>query len=90
MIRVTKILINSSVSPKISFSSSDFLISGTRWISFNRLWVSLSSFIGILVLVFVFHSNFDVGRSMFDVHLFIVRCSLPLPQEKNPAQPLLI
>ena len=24
----------------------------------------------ILILVFVFHSTLDVGRSMFDVHLF--------------------
>ncbi len=70
LILVTKILINSSVSFKISFSSSGFLISGTRWISFNHLWVSLNSFIEILALVFVFHSTFDVGRSMFDVHFF--------------------
>ncbi len=45
-------------------------MSGTRWISFNHLWVSLSSFYEILALVFVFHSKFDVGRSMFDVHFF--------------------
>ena len=44
LILVTKILINSSVSFRTSFSSSGFLISGTRWISFNHLWVSLSSF----------------------------------------------
>ncbi len=44
LILVTKILINSSVSCKISCSSSGFLMSGTRWISFNHLWVSLSSF----------------------------------------------
>jgi hypothetical protein len=31
----------------------------------------LSSFNEILALVFVFHSTFDVGRSMFDVHLLI-------------------
>ncbi len=67
LILVTKILINSSVSCKISFSSSGFLISGTRLISFNHLWVSLSYFNEILALVFVFHSTFDVGRSMFDV-----------------------
>ena len=39
-------------------------------VSFNHLWVSLSSFIEILALVFVFHSAFDVGRSMFDVLFF--------------------
>ena len=59
-----------SVSCEISFSSSGFLISGTRRISLNHLWVSLSSFNEILALVFVFHSTFDVGRSMFDVHFF--------------------
>jgi len=45
-------------------------MSGTRWISFNHLWVSLSYFNEILALVFVFHSTFDAGRSMFDVHFF--------------------
>jgi hypothetical protein len=30
---------------------------------------SSSYFNRIFVLVFVFHSTFDVGRSMFDVHL---------------------
>ena len=45
-------------------------MSGTRLISFNHLWVSLSYFNEILALVFVFHSTFDVGRSMFDVHFF--------------------
>ncbi len=53
LILVTKILINSSVSCKISSNSSGFLINGTRWISFNHLWVSLS----------------PIQRSMFDVHL---------------------
>ncbi len=70
LILVTKISINSSVSCKISSNSSVFLISGTRLISFNHLWVSLSYFNEILALVFVFHSTFDVGRSMFDVHPF--------------------
>jgi len=41
---VTNILINSSVSDKMSLRSSGFLISGTRCISFNHLLVSLSSF----------------------------------------------
>jgi len=63
LILVMKILISSSVSCKISFSSSDFLISGTGLISFNHLWVSLSSFNEILALIFVFHSTFDVGCS---------------------------
>ena len=76
LILVTNILINSTVYSKISSNSSSFLISGTRWISFNNLWVSLSSFNGILALVFVFDSTFDVGRSMFDVHFF----SVNLPQ----------
>jgi hypothetical protein len=66
------ILINSSVCCKISSNNSGFLISGARWISFNHLWVSLSSFNEILALVFVFDSTFDVGRSMFDVHYFSV------------------
>ena len=66
---VTKTLIHSFVSCKISLSSSGFLMSGTRRISFNHLWLSVISFIEILALVFVFHSAFDVGRSMFDVHL---------------------
>ena len=41
LILVTKILINFSVSCKISSNSSGLLINGTRWISFNHLWVSL-------------------------------------------------
>ena len=40
------------------------------FLSFSHLWVTLNSFNEILALVFVFHSMFDVGRSMFDVHLF--------------------
>ena len=36
--------------------------------SLNHLWVSLSSFNEMLSLVFDFHSTFEVGRSMFDVH----------------------
>ena len=38
----------------------------------HRIMMSLRSVIffnEILALVFVFHSTFDVGRSMFDVHL---------------------
>jgi hypothetical protein len=26
-----------------------------------------------------FHSSFDVGRSMFDVHLFALLCAHPMP-----------
>ena len=52
--------IPNSVSSKISFSSSGFLISGTRRISFNHLWASLGSAKEILALVFVFYSTFDV------------------------------
>ncbi len=93
LILVTKILINSSVSCKISSNSSGFLISGTRWISFNHCWVSLSSFNEIrslYITIFMIHteylsslysrivslsfpiphSMFNVGRSMFGVHLF--------------------
>jgi len=48
LILVTKILINSSVSCKISSNSSGFK----------------------LCFFMFFHSTFDVGRSMFDVHFF--------------------
>jgi len=48
LILITKILINFSVSCKISFSSSGFK----------------------LCFFMFFHSIFDVGRSMFDVHFF--------------------
>jgi hypothetical protein len=34
----------------------------------NHLWVYLSFFDEMLALFFVFHSTFDVGRWMFDVH----------------------
>jgi len=68
LILVTKILMSSSVSCNRKFTSFGDFKSGTRWMSFNHLWVSLSSFNEILALVFVFHSTFDVGRSMFDVH----------------------
>jgi hypothetical protein len=42
-------------------------------LSFNHLWISISSFNEMLAF-FVLHSSFDVGRSMFDVHLLI--CSM--------------
>ena len=44
LILETNILINSSVSCKISSNSSGLLMSGTPWISFNHLWLSLSYF----------------------------------------------
>ena len=47
------------------------------FLSFSLLWASLNSFNEILALVFVFHSSFDVGRSMFDVHLFHLAVFLP-------------
>jgi hypothetical protein len=66
LILVTKILTNSSVSCKISFSSSGF----NYWYTLNKFYPSLG---------FPFsHSKFDVGRSMFDVHLF-----QPLPGKNN-------
>ena len=37
-------------------------------LSFNHLWISMSSFNEALAF-FVLHSTFDVGRSMFDVRL---------------------
>ncbi len=54
-------------------SSNYFKIDGTFRISFNHLWISISSFNEMLAF-FVLHSTFDVGRSMFDVHLLI--CSM--------------
>jgi hypothetical protein len=34
----------------------------------------------IFLLLHLFHSMFDVGRSMFDVRFFVI---LPLPRQKN-------
>ncbi len=57
--------LNNDVAPLLKL----FKVDGTFRITPNYLWVFLSSFNRILAFVFVFYSTFDVGRSMFDVHL---------------------
>ena len=77
LILVTKTLINSSVSWKRSFSSSCFPISGTRWISFNHLWVSLSSFVQrSMFSVQDPTSNVQLPTSNIQCSMFSVQCSV--------------
>ena len=60
---ITKLLTNSSIFSKASFSSFALLISGTNYMSFSRLWVFLSSFFSIQ------HSMLGVRCSMFIYYL---------------------
>jgi len=57
----------------VSYASGDYNLSNFNTILHLRICI-LSFFTETPVLVFVFHSSFDVGCSMFDVHLLI--CSM--------------
>jgi hypothetical protein len=57
----------------VSYASGDYNLSNFNTILYLRICI-LSFFTETPVLVFVFHSSFDVGCSMFDVHLLI--CSM--------------
>ena len=58
------------------------LVEGSRWSNglfdtlYDSHWILDQPFFQIICLfLHLFHSTFDVGRSMFDVHPFSVRCS---------------